>query len=123
MSKRPEMVSTAIVMHKPTLSCSCGCGSHHIHTKGTNFSKAEKWIVESRFAALHNLNILHNFVIIFIITFFPLGEKELVEFLTEEILAEKKAQKVQTIPTELNGFKVKLDAAEVELVKQNGSEK
>lgn len=51
------------------------------------------------------------------------GEKELVEFLTEEILAEKKAQKVKTVPTELDGFKVKLDGAEVELTKQIGNEK
>lgn len=47
----------------------------------------------------------------------------MVEFLTEEILAEKKAQKVATIPTELDGFKVKLDHAEVELVKQSAGEK
>lgn len=53
----------------------------------------------------------------------PKGEKELVEFLTEEILAEKKAQKVKTIPTELNGFSVKLDGAEVELTKQAAGEK
>lgn len=46
-----------------------------------------------------------------------------MEFLTEEILAEKKAQKVKTIPTELNGFSVKLDGAEVELTKQAAGEK
>lgn len=75
--------------------------------------------------SLHNITSLNvaQFHHYFHFTTFRLGEKELVEFLTEEILAEKKAQKVQTIPTELNGFKVKLDAAEVELVKQNGSEK
>lgn len=55
--------------------------------------------------------------------FFFAGEKELVEFLTEEILAEKKAQKVKTIPTELDGFKVTLDGAEVELTKQAAGEK
>lgn len=52
-----------------------------------------------------------------------IGEKELVEFLTEEILAEKKVQKSATIPSELDGFKVKLDRAEVELSKQNAGEK
>lgn len=51
-----------------------------------------------------------------------LGERELVEFLTEEIVAERKAQKSKTIPTELDGFKVKLDGAEVELVKKTDKE-
>lgn len=46
------------------------------------------------------------------------GERELVEFLTEEIVAEKKAQKQKTLPTEVDGFKVKLNGAEVELTKQ-----
>lgn len=54
---------------------------------------------------------------------FILGETELVEFLTEEILAEKKAQKAHEIPRELDGFKVKLDRSEVELLKQNDKEK
>ncbi|CAH0547155.1 unnamed protein product [Brassicogethes aeneus] len=45
------------------------------------------------------------------------GERELVEFLTEEILAEKKAQKVKTVPTELDGFKANLNGAEVTLTK------
>uniref|UniRef100_T1H2T9 Complement component 1 Q subcomponent-binding protein, mitochondrial n=1 Tax=Megaselia scalaris TaxID=36166 RepID=T1H2T9_MEGSC len=51
------------------------------------------------------------------------GERELVEFLTEEILAERKAQKIKTIPTEIDGFKVKLDGADVELTKQDAKEK
>lgn len=50
------------------------------------------------------------------------AEKELVEFLAEEIVAEKKAQKLKTIPTELEGFKVSLDGAEVSLVKKDGDE-
>lgn len=50
------------------------------------------------------------------------AEKELVEFLAEEIVAEKKAQKLKTIPTELDGFKVSLDSAEVTLEKKNQSE-
>ncbi|XP_055690320.1 complement component 1 Q subcomponent-binding protein, mitochondrial [Lutzomyia longipalpis] len=50
------------------------------------------------------------------------GERELVEFLTEEIVAEKKAQKVKTIPTELEGFKVKSHGSEVELTKQTDKE-
>ncbi|KAJ8922268.1 hypothetical protein NQ315_004206 [Exocentrus adspersus] len=50
------------------------------------------------------------------------GEKELVEFLTEEILAERKAQKVKTIPTELGGFKANLNGAEVTLTKQADNE-
>lgn len=53
---------------------------------------------------------------------FDLGERELVEFLTEEILAEKKAQKVKTIPSEFEGFSVKLNGAEVSLSKKAGDE-
>jgi len=48
--------------------------------------------------------------------------KELVEFLAEEIVAEKKAQKLKTIPTELDGFKVALDGSEVTLTKKEGGE-
>ncbi|XP_073845806.1 complement C1q binding protein P32 [Musca autumnalis] len=51
------------------------------------------------------------------------GERELVEFLTEEILAERKAQKTKTVPTTLEGFAVKLDGSEVELTKQGEKEK
>ncbi|GAB0097385.1 complement component 1 Q subcomponent-binding protein, mitochondrial [Sergentomyia squamirostris] len=51
------------------------------------------------------------------------GERELVEFLTEEIVAEKKAQKIKTIPTELDGFKVKVEGPEVELTKETDKEK
>ncbi|KAL4702623.1 hypothetical protein ACJJTC_013044 [Scirpophaga incertulas] len=46
------------------------------------------------------------------------GERELVEFLTEEIVAERKAQKTKTLPTEFEGFIVKGDGAEVVLSKQ-----
>lgn len=50
------------------------------------------------------------------------GERELVEFLTEEITAERKAQKQKTLPAEIDGFKIKLDGADVEFVKDSGSE-
>ncbi|XP_015599962.1 complement component 1 Q subcomponent-binding protein, mitochondrial [Cephus cinctus] len=50
------------------------------------------------------------------------AEKDLVEFLAEEIVAEKKAQKLRTIPTEVDGFKVSLDGAEVTLTKQQDGE-
>jgi complement component 1 Q subcomponent-binding protein len=50
------------------------------------------------------------------------AERDLVEFLTEEILAERKAQKSKTLPTELDGFKVQLNAAEVILTKQTDNE-
>lgn len=46
-----------------------------------------------------------------------------MEFLTEEILAERKAQKVKTIPTEIDGFKASLNGAEVTLTKQTETEK
>lgn len=51
------------------------------------------------------------------------GERELVEFLAEEITAERKAQKKKTLPTEIDGFKVKLDGADVDFIKELGKEK
>ncbi|EZA55849.1 hypothetical protein DMN91_011947 [Ooceraea biroi] len=51
------------------------------------------------------------------------AEKELVEFLAEEIVAEKKAQKLKTIPTTLDGFSISLDGAEVNLDKKDGTDK
>ena len=51
------------------------------------------------------------------------AEKELVEFLAEEIVAEKKARKLKTIPTEFEGFKVSLDGAEVTLTKADPDER
>lgn len=51
------------------------------------------------------------------------GERELVEFLTEEILNERKAQKIKSVPSTLDGFTVKLNGAEVELIKQTDKEK
>lgn len=51
-----------------------------------------------------------------------LGEKELAEFLVEEIAAERKLQKIKKIPTEVDGYKVKLDGSEVTLIKVNGDE-
>lgn len=53
---------------------------------------------------------------------FIVAEKELVEFLTEEIVAERKAQKVKTIPSELGGFKASLNGAEVVLTKKTDDE-
>lgn len=50
------------------------------------------------------------------------GEKELVEFLTEEIGNEKKAQKAKKIPTEIDGFAIKLDGSEVTMTKKQGDE-
>lgn len=51
------------------------------------------------------------------------GERELVEFLTDEIVAEKKTQKKKNIPTEVDGFKVKLNGADVEFTKHTDKEK
>lgn len=50
------------------------------------------------------------------------GEKELVEFLSEEIDAERKLQKIKSIPTEIDGFQVSLDGSEVTLTKKSGDE-
>jgi complement component 1 Q subcomponent-binding protein len=46
----------------------------------------------------------------------------LVEFLNEEIAAEKNLQKTKSIPSEVSGFKVTLDGAEVSLSKTSGDE-
>jgi len=84
MSK-PEIVPGASkILQNPSLGCSCGCGSKHLHTK---------------------------------------GEQELVEFLKTEIGSEKDLQKGKTIPTEIDGFKVTLNGADVELTKQTEKEK
>lgn len=50
------------------------------------------------------------------------GERELVEFLTEEILAERKAQKSKSIPTELDGFQLSLNGSEMTLTKKTEKE-
>lgn len=47
----------------------------------------------------------------------------MVEFLTEEIINERKAQKIKSVPSNLDGFAVKLNGADVELVKQTDKEK
>lgn len=47
----------------------------------------------------------------------------MVEFLTEEILAERKAQKSKTLPTKLDGFNAQLNGAEVTLTKEVDNEK
>uniref|UniRef100_A0A8D8RUM7 Complement component 1 Q subcomponent-binding protein, mitochondrial n=1 Tax=Cacopsylla melanoneura TaxID=428564 RepID=A0A8D8RUM7_9HEMI len=51
------------------------------------------------------------------------AEKELFDFLSEEIQAEKKIQKSKTIPSEIDGFQVKLNGPEVAMEKTVGSEK
>jgi hypothetical protein len=51
------------------------------------------------------------------------AEKDLVDFLTEEISTEKRTQKKHgNIPTELDGFKIECDGAEVTLTKKSGNE-
>ncbi|XP_011629929.1 complement component 1 Q subcomponent-binding protein, mitochondrial [Pogonomyrmex barbatus] len=50
------------------------------------------------------------------------AEQELVDFLAEEIVAEKKAQKLKMIPTKLDDFTVSLNGAEVNLEKKDGTD-
>ncbi|XP_075220041.1 complement C1q binding protein P32 [Lycorma delicatula] len=50
------------------------------------------------------------------------SEKELVDFLSEEITQERKLLKSSTIPVEVDGFKVKLNGSEVTLTKTAGDE-
>lgn len=70
----------------------------------------------------HIQNVRNNGNIIIILNILTIGEQDLVEFLTEEILAERKAQKVKAIPTELNGFTASLNGAEVTMTKKTGEE-
>lgn len=46
----------------------------------------------------------------------------MVDFLNEEITAERKLLKSSTIPVEVDGFKVKLNGSEVTLTKTIGDE-
>lgn len=73
--------------------------------------------------ALNHQNHFCRILYKLVINLYFVGEKELVEFLTEEILAERKAQKVKTIPTEISGFKASLNGAEVTLTKKTDNEK
>ncbi|CAG4982678.1 unnamed protein product [Colias eurytheme] len=92
-TQAPVKPSTGLLHHSNT--CSCGCGLKALHTKD-HHQPTTKPNEKSK----------------------PLGERELVEFLTEEIVAERKAQKLKTLPTEVEGFSVKGDGAEVVLTKQ-----
>lgn len=104
--------NTAVQLTNPSINCKCGCaGMSKIHTKGKKktYSNICVWG--------YNRCEFHNHF------WFISGEKELVEFLAEEIVAERKAQKVKTIPSDIDGFKVKLDGADVEFHKDLESEK
>lgn len=50
------------------------------------------------------------------------GEQELVQFLSEEIAAECKAQKIKSIPSKVDDFEVKLNGADVTLTKKTANE-
>ncbi|XP_061383833.1 complement component 1 Q subcomponent-binding protein, mitochondrial isoform X1 [Danaus plexippus] len=91
-SKRMDSSYTSDLLKNHSNTCSCGCGLKALHTKDQQDEKSPNPK--------------------------PLGERELVEFLTEEIVAERKAQKVKTLPGEVEGFKVQGDGAEVVLTKQ-----
>lgn len=46
-----------------------------------------------------------------------------MEFLAEEITSERKAGKAKKMPTDVEGFQVKTNGAEVEMTKQNDKER
>ncbi|KDR12558.1 complement component 1 Q subcomponent-binding protein, mitochondrial [Zootermopsis nevadensis] len=50
------------------------------------------------------------------------SEQELVQFLSEEIAAECKAQKIKSIPSKVDDFEVKLNGADVTLTKKTANE-
>ncbi|XP_026739140.1 complement component 1 Q subcomponent-binding protein, mitochondrial isoform X1 [Trichoplusia ni] len=93
-SKRLDGISaSSTLLHNHSNTCGCGCGLKAMHTK-------EPEVVDQSMKPK------------------PLGERELVEFLTEEIVAERKAQKVKVLPKELLGFVIAGDGAEVVLTKE-----
>nr|BAN20621.1 complement component [Riptortus pedestris] len=93
----------AIFHHKCNSFGQCTCSYRKVHSLGGNFlSKAATEVAGK--------------------TAFTQGEKELAEFLDQEIAAERKLQKIKKIPTEVDGYKVKLDGSEVTLIKVNGDE-
>lgn len=66
------------------------------------------------------ISILASFYSLF--PFFFAGERELIEFLSEEIATETKNRKVKSLPTDVEGFKVSTDGADVVLTKTTGDE-
>lgn len=66
-------------------------------------------------------NFCHWFLIGFYV-FVATGEKALIEFLHEEIETEK-GSLAGHLPSQLDGFQIKFDAAEVELTKSAANEK
>lgn len=53
---------------------------------------------------------------------FLAGDKELIEFLTEEIAVEKKTGKSKGVYSNLDGFEVKQNGAEITLSKKFNDE-
>lgn len=96
--------SISVKLQNPTELCSCGCGKKGVHSKGKG------------------ILVVHSYSKCLLLIYL-LAERELVEFLTEEILTERKAQKAKTLPTELDGFKAQLNGAEVTLTKEQDNEK
>lgn len=73
------------------------------------------------------LTLLHDYKFPYITStvsdyLISIGEKALIDFLAEEIEAEK-ASLADHLPSQINGFQIKYDGAEVELSKQSSSEK
>lgn len=79
-------------------------------------------VIIQKYIILCKILLYSTYLFLLIIFIFLLAEKELVEFLAEEIVAEKKAQKLKMIPTTLDGFSVSLNGAEVNLEKKDGTD-
>lgn len=89
-----------IIMRKNVGGCNCSCQVMSVHTKGGSvLSKAASQKIDQ----------------------VTQGEKELAEFLTEEIAAEKELQG-RKLPNEINGFQISVSGPEVTLVKNVGNE-
>lgn len=69
------------------------------------------------------MDVASNRFDVTIMIFNHLGEQELAEFLSEEIAAEKSSKKGKIVPSEIDGFKITLNGADVELTKQTDKEK
>lgn len=96
-----------------SLTCSCGCSA--LHSKGRK--KIDNlaiinWVLRMCCVYIPNCVHYHELQVFNLMPIFFIGDKELVEFLAEEIAAETKAQKFPKLPA-LEGFKVTTNGSDI----------
>ena len=81
----------------------------------------KEWLHSWLFGVLPSIQSgVSSFQTVAILTFS--GDKELLDFLGEEIVAETKQGKVDKLPSRIGDFDIKLDQAEVTLTKKHNDE-